>query len=50
MSLLIVTALQLRVLHIVTRPHPELNLLKHFSTQTVQSFKSVLVFSAMSLN
>ena len=44
MSLLIVTALQLRVLHIVTCSHPELNLLKHFSTQTVQTLSPYLFF------
>ena len=44
MSLLIVTALQLGVLHIVTCSHPELKLLKHFSTQTVQTLSPYLFF------
>lgn len=48
MSLLIVTALRLRVLHIVTCSHPELMLLKHFSSQTAD-FRSILVFSGLFL-
>lgn len=48
MSLLIVPALQLGVLHIVICSHPELMPLKRFSGQTA-GFKSILVFSGMFL-